>query len=152
MKKNKGNLFLPHKNVDVVCISTNGSVDYIGNAIMERVNIKYSSISFYRIEKILGNKIKEYGNNVFNLGKYTFQNNNSCFIFSFPIKNNWWEEIDIKLINKSLIELNNIVNVLSFKIIWLPLIENNKLTWKNTFELMASKMLDDRFHIVSYLY
>jgi hypothetical protein len=77
-------------------------------------------------------------------------------VASFPVKHNWWETANIELIKKSCIEL--ITSIFDsdyfdnkFKVIWLPFVGcgNGHLSWEKEVKPVISKMLDDRFYIVS---
>jgi len=138
---------------DAICITTNGFVKKDGSCVMGRGIALEAKNKFPRIEYLLGELIKNEGNNVYSL----FQNKDNFFIFSFPVKHNWWEKADINLIKKSCLQLIEIVdNLKLFDLIELnailiprPGCGNGKLNWFKDVKPVIENILDDRFIVVT---
>jgi hypothetical protein len=80
-----------------VCITTNGTVKKNGDAVMGRGNAKQAAICVPGIPKLLGAYLRQHGNVAGSLQV----TNDDWPIIVFPVKHNWWEEADRKLILKS---------------------------------------------------
>lgn len=100
MRETKGNLF--DQKVDVVCITTNGSIRADGRAIMGRGCARQAAALFPELPLLLGNKIKTFGNSLHYLKYYEDRGYTIC---SFPVKHEWHEKADLKLIEESCKEL-----------------------------------------------
>jgi hypothetical protein len=90
MKKISGNIFYPHtyrptlKQVDAICITSNGFVRRDGACVMGRGVAQQAAELFPKLPKALGTKINTAGNNV-----HYFTFNNALFnyyVVSFPVK------------------------------------------------------------------
>lgn len=96
MKEIQGELWDYYGKPDhVVCITTNGTVKANGEAVMGRGCAAEAKERFKGIARELGGLIQSYGNNVMELRKREGP------LLSFPVKHNWWEEADLKLIERS---------------------------------------------------
>lgn len=80
-----------------VCITTNGTLKKNGDAVMGRGNAKQATILIPEIPKLLGAYLKANGNTA---GALKVTPHDSTIII-FPVKHNWWEDADRKLILKS---------------------------------------------------
>jgi hypothetical protein len=80
-----------------VCITTNGTIKKNGEAVMGRGNAKQATIMIKGIPQLLGTYLKKNGN-VAGILQVT---ENDWPIVVFPVKHNWWEDADTKLILKS---------------------------------------------------
>jgi len=97
MKEIKGNLF--DQKVDIVCITTNGSVKQDGRAVMGCGCALDAELLFPGLALQLGNWIQLAGNNFHYLQYFPER---GYTVAAFPTKNNWSdEEADLKLIEKS---------------------------------------------------
>lgn len=97
MREIKGNLF--DQNVDIVCVTTNGSVKQDGRAVMGRGCAKQASELFPELPLILGTKIQTFGNNFHYLKYY---GDRKYTVASFPVKHFWNDaKADLKLIEQS---------------------------------------------------
>lgn len=145
MREIKGNMFNILNNFDVACITTNGMVKKNGCAVMGAGVAKQINQIFPGTDKILGNAINKKGNVVLFILKL-----GSCKIMSFPVKHNWWEEADLKLIEKSAKELIDYVDRKGFESILVPRpgCGNGKLYWKDVKKVLDS-IFDDRFYIIN---
>lgn len=126
-----------------IVIPTNGFVRKNGTCVMGRGLALQAAKKFPELGKQLGDRIKEYGNVIF-----TFCNIN---IITFPVKHNWWENADLKLIEQSAKDLATIYkyNLSGLPTpVYLPRVGcgNGKLNWKDVKPILE-KYLDDRFII-----
>lgn len=88
-------LFLDDEK-SILCIPTNGVTNSKGEAVMGAGIALAVKNMLPNTPILLGQQIKENGN--------IFQQI-SDRLFAFPTKNNWWDKSDIKLIEKSTLEL-----------------------------------------------
>lgn len=97
MKEIKGNIF--DQKVDVVCISTNGSVRKDGRAVMGCGCAADAALLFPGIDLQLGTWIQTVGNHFHYLQYFPER---SYTVAAFPVKNAWNDEkADLKLIEQS---------------------------------------------------
>jgi hypothetical protein len=80
-----------------VCITTNGTVKKNGEAVMGRGNARQAAICIPKIPTLLGAYLKKNGNVAGSLQV----TEDAWPIIIFPVKHNWWEEADRKLILQS---------------------------------------------------
>lgn len=142
MKIIKQNIWDYWKQGYTIVIPTNGYVKKDGSCVMGRGLALQSKGYSYSIEFILGNLIKHKGNNVHCLG--------DC-IYSFPVKDNWWEQAKLSLIMKSSIQLKEVINANNkLSPIYLPKVGcgNGNLDWDKEVHPILNKWLDNRFIIV----
>lgn len=81
----------------LICITTNGFVKKNGEAVLGAGCAKEAVQRFPEFPRILGSKLKQFGNKVFYIPEFN--------LFTFPVKHNWWEDADIELIKKSCTQL-----------------------------------------------
>jgi hypothetical protein len=97
MKEIKGNLF--DQKVDVVCITTNGSVKQDGRAVMGCGIAKQAAELFPELPLMLGTWLQSVGNHLHYLKYYEDRGYTVC---AFPVKHAWNDEkADLKLIKES---------------------------------------------------
>lgn len=132
---------------DALCITTNGAVKTNGECVMGRGIALEAKKRFPQLPGILGYMIKSYGNHVHKLGVL----NNKVALLSFPVKHHWKDKADIELINRSAQELVQLANRAEWERILLPRpgCGNGKLSWSDV-KLVLNKVLDDRFHIITW--
>ena len=146
MKVVKGNIWDYWKQGHWIVIPTNGNIKKDDSAVMGRGLALQAKKYVPRIEYILGDWIKKFGNNVY----YADKN-----IISFPVKKNWWEMGDLKLIESSAKQLLELIKRIEFNSgenfasIYLPKVGcgNGKLSWLEV-ELILDEYLDERFMVV----
>lgn len=120
----------------------------MGRGIALDVNNRFS------VATLLGKLLKESGNQCYNLGIHKLNNRNGNDIhftlFSFPTKNNWRDNSDIKLIEKSCNELVKLCddNNIEFCLLTPVGCANGHLDYKTCVYPVISKILDDRFYVV----
>lgn len=146
MKEIFGNIWDFHKKKQFntyLVFTTNGSVRKDGCCVMGRGIAKEVATKFPHIQLELGNRIKEFGNNVF-----VFLNER---LISFPVKHQWHEKADLKLIEKSCSQLRFLFKGEPFSGITVYLVRpgcgNGQLLWKDV-KPVIEKYLDDRFVVV----
>lgn len=84
-----------------ICIPTNGVVKRDGNAVMGAGVAKQAYGRCLLLPRRLGKALRTYGNHVLTLGLFR----NYQFWMAFPVKHHWKEKADLKLIERSCIEL-----------------------------------------------
>ena len=143
MREIKGNIF--DQKVDVVCISTNGSVRKDGRAVMGCGCAADAALLFPELPLILGEKIQTFGNHFAYLKYYE---DRGYTIASFPVKNSWNDqEADLKLIEESCKDL--VDSTMPEITVALPRVGCGvgALQWPEVKKILE-KYLDDRFIIV----
>lgn len=132
-------------NYDGLCILTNGIFKKDGCAVMGAGQAKTALEKFNGIDARLGKKLKASGNQVYKLGK-----TDNGTIFSYPTKNHFDSDADMKLIIESAKQLvvfvneNNLENVLLPR----PGCGLGNLRWVDV-KKELSHILDDRFIVVN---
>jgi len=141
MKEIKGNIWDFHERSWVV-ITTNGSVKRNGEVVMGRGVALQAKKKFPDLPKILGNCINgPIGNHV------TLQP--IFHLLTFPVKHNWYEKADLKLIKRSCEELLETVDILKPPFYMVrPGCGNGGLSWEKEVKPILEKYLDDRFIVV----
>lgn len=128
MKEIQGDLWdYYNKPNHFVCITTNGFVKKNGEAVMGRGCALEAKQMFPQVAYALGQRIKTIGNKPGWLTVNEFGDK----LFIFPVKHNWWEEADLKLIDHSLAmlmveALNNPSNIY---VLPRPGCGNGRLSW-----------------------
>jgi len=130
---------------DARCITTNGYVKRDGRCVMGRGTAAQALTKYPGIALELGRRISAGGNRVYNLGEY-----DHAWLFAYPVKHNWWERADIRLIRHSAVQLVDMAGTMRLRKILLPRpgCSNGKLEWDDVRPEIAL-ILDDRFVVVS---
>jgi len=145
MREVKGNLF--DQNVDVVCITTNGSVKADGRAVMGRGCAKEAAELFPELPLLLGTWIQSVGNHLHYLKYYE---DRGYTVASFPVKHAWSEKADLKLIEQSCKDLAE-STVEGLKVaLPRPGCGNGGRDWATEVKPILERYLDDRFIVVSF--
>ena len=141
-----GNIWDYHKQSNWIVITTNGTVKSNGECVMGRGVAKQAKMLYPELPSDLGTLIKLQGNFVYLFSKYR--------IITFPVKYNWYEKADIKLIEQSTKELvgaYEIINYpkkLDFNVCLVrPGCGNGQLNWEDV-KPVLEKYLDDHFIVV----
>jgi hypothetical protein len=145
MREIKGNLF--DQKVDVICVSTNGSIKADGRNIMGRGVAKQAAELFPELPLILGTKLQTFGNYLHYLKYYE---DRGYTVASFPVKHFWQDEqADLKLIEVSVKDL--VESTMPEVTVALPRVGCGcgKRDWLTEVKPILEKYLDDRFIIVS---
>lgn len=131
---------------DLRCITTNGTLRNNGNAIMGKGVALQARKRYPDIEVRLGILLRYYGNHVFNLGDG---------LISFPTKNHWKDNSDIKLIARSAQELVFLIknldkNIPSRRVLMpRPGCGSGNLLWPDVKRVIQKILTDDRYIIIS---
>jgi hypothetical protein len=125
-------------------ITVNGVVKTNGEAVMGRGCAREAALRYPKLPKWLGTHILNSGN-VVHLFPYN--------LITFPVKHRWWEEADIQLIERSTLQLLELVNGIEAESVVMPRpgCGNGKLDWADVKPILAFH-LDDKFTVVSYDY
>lgn len=136
-------------NGEAVCVTTNGVCKADGTAVMGAGIAKHADQTFHLSAK-LGAYLKQYGNRVFNLGRYQRGTEAIFTVISFPTKHHWKEDSDITLICKSCEQLVELCNKFGITKCYLtpPGCGHGNLNYETTVKPWISMLLDDRFVIV----
>jgi len=142
MQEIKGNIwdYLPK---GWVVITTNGFVKHNGQCVMGRGTALQAAIRFPSLPKMLGDRIKEGGNNVYMFTQYR--------IVSFPVKHHWVYKADLKLISKSCEQLRTKVGMMTpIPSVYLPRpgCGNGQLSWEDVKPIVKNILWPDWFNIV----
>jgi len=126
MKEMKGNIW---ETADYIVIPTNGFIKINGECVMGRGLAKQMKDKIPEFPKILGDRIKAEGNHVHEFS-YPY------YVFSFPVKHNWWEKADLALIEQSAKELRTIIDSFNKPMtrkVYIPHVGcgNGGLNWKD---------------------
>ena len=143
MKEIRGDLW-SLTGFDIKCITTNGTIKKNGDAVMGRGCAKEAAQQYPHLPSLLGVLIEQNGNRVQELDII----DSLTLLVAFPVKHNWWEKADIKLIEQSckqLIELDEKYKCLLPR----PGCGNGQLDWKTEVKPICEKYLGDNITIVS---
>ena len=144
----KGNLWnLP---ADVIAITTNGMVKKNGECVMGRGCALQAKTAYPGIALTLGDLITRLGNNVHRIP----QDRDDRIIFSFPVKENWFDNADLDIIELSCFQLVEEVDKLELELNRRPFVAvprpgcgNGKLSWDDV-RPICKHYFDDRFGVV----
>lgn len=145
MREAQGDLwnFLESDNA-VGCITTNGTVKNNGECVMGKGCAAQAKKRFPLLPRSLGQKIMASGNAVHEL---------SPKLVSFPVKHNWWEDADLKLITRSAIQLAALAQRYPDKIFYLPRpgCGNGNRDWETEVKPAIEKILPDNVVVIDYV-
>lgn len=137
MKEERNNLWNCYDKPNaVICITTNGFVKQNGEAVMGRGCAAEARLRIRGIARLLGQVIQNNGNSVHFL---------TDKVLAFPVKHNWWEDADLKLIEKSARELATIATMQTDVTFYLPRpgCGNGRLDWAEVMPMIASILPDN---------
>lgn len=137
MREIIGNIWDYHDNGNWIVITTNGTVKKNGEAVMGRGIAKQAVERFPELPFRLGRMITEKGNIVSFI--------HDLKIITLPVKFNWWEKADIKLIERGISVLSEQRIEETYMV--RPGCGNGGLAWRNVKPILE-KYLDDRFIVV----
>lgn len=104
MKEFVGNMWRYYKKPGfVVLITTNGTVRNDGHLVMGAGCALEAMQRISGLAKGLGTAVKKSGNKMFSFGA----GKNGPRLLTFPVKHNWYEKADLKLIRLSASKLNH---------------------------------------------
>ena len=130
---------------DAICITTNGYIKNNGEAVMGRGVALEAKQRFPDLAWQLGLKIDEFGNHVQLIHL-------NPFLYSFPVKHNWWERAELDLIERSAHELMSHIQSARFEHVLLPRpgCGNGGRDWETEVKPILEPILDDRVAVVTY--
>jgi hypothetical protein len=146
MKEIKGNLF--DQKVDIVWITTNGSVKDDGRAVMGCGCAADAELLFPGLALQLGTWIQTIGNHFHYLQYFPER---QYTVAAFPVKHQWFDEkADLKLIERSCKDL--VESLADGLTVALPKIGcgAGKLEWEEIKPVLEKYFKDDRFIIVDF--
>lgn len=134
-------IFLESPN-SIGCITTNGMVKKNGECVMGRGCAQEAKRKFPNLPKKLGAMISTSGNVIHQLMPN---------LISFPVKHNWWEDADLKLITRSAMELVAIARHQPDKTFYLPRpgCGNGKRDWKEEVRPIIEGVLPDNVVVIT---
>ena len=146
MKIITGNIFnqpTKHDKTEAICVTTNGMIKSNGHAVMGR-GIALAVNNRYHVSLELAKHIRQHGNVPGIIGC-----SDDVYIISFPTKDDWRNDSDIKLIEQSARHIVSLANEYGLTNIYLtkPGCANGHLDWNNV-RSVIEPILDDRFTIV----
>ena len=146
MREVNGDLFELAANKTLV-ITTNGFTKADGTAVMGRGCALQAAAKWHDFPKALGERIR-HGGNVVNAFRYPGYK----AVFTFPVKENWWEKASLDLIRASANRLKRLVEMHRLDEVFIPRpgCGNGKLAWADVKAVLEPIFTDDRFVIVDY--
>ncbi|PLX79064.1 MAG: ADP-ribose-binding protein [Desulfuromonas sp.] len=125
----------------VIAITTNGTVDRDGNAIMLRGCARQARDRFPRLPQILGSLIRQHGSHVFDLGQR---------IVSFPIEEDPFQLPELSLIERSCRELVELADYKEWPSVVVPRpgCGGGGLSWKSVAPILQ-RHFDERFQVIT---
>ncbi|SRR6266516_1571837 len=125
----------------VIAITTNGSVARDGRAIFGRGVAKQAALRFAGLAEILGRRLSEQGNHVYDLGNG---------IVTFPVEETPWSQPDLRIIARSAEELRRLADRSGWERIVVPRpgCGGGGLSWQDVRPLLET-CLDHRFLVIS---
>lgn len=144
MKELHGDIWDFHAKGRYICITTNGSINKLGRAVMGRGVAREAAIRFPELPNQLGRTIQNYGNHTNVFPEYR--------VICLPVKHQWHQTADMDLIKRSCQEMVQGLRMWGFKAeeefaLVRPGCGNGNLNWSDV-KPMLEKILDDRFLVV----
>lgn len=148
MREAIGNLWNEYDKGQWIVITTNGTVKNNKQAVMGRGCALEAASRFPQLPSELGLALSNLGNHV-----HVFPH---LRIITFPVKHNWWEYADRKLIGRSAVELIQVVSYLK-RISGLDLnvycprfgCGNGNLSWEESVRPLVRGLLADNFIVMT---
>lgn len=146
MKEFCGNLW--EVPCDLRVVTTNGSRNRRGAAVMGRGCAKEATERITGIEFHFGKLLARYGNRVMRL---TSPARNGWALASFPVKHHWHETGDPALIRRSAKQLVALADKFGYRDVLIPRpgCGNGSLRWQDVRPILE-QVLDDRFTVVTF--
>lgn len=129
-----------HYPADIRIITTNGTINRKGQAVMGRGCAKEATERFPDIQKRLGANIRLEGNRPF-----LFPDLN---LATFPVKHNWWERANLPLIRASALQLVTMLNPDLTYVMVRPGCGNGGREWDEVKPLLDC--LPDNVHVITW--
>ncbi len=131
---------------DVRVITTNGTVKKNGECVMGRGCAAEAKQLYPELAKLLGDYLRNIGNVPHYLRRIGVVE-----LYSFPVKHNWHEKADIRLITRSAqLLVDRLVYHKRYTIVLpRPGCGNGGLKWEDV-KPVLEPILDDRFHVITF--
>ena len=141
----KGNLWDTFDHEHVTCITTNGTLKRNGEGVMGRGCALEATKRFPGLSRRLGRHVDTIGNHVGHL-----LDKPHPILLAFPVKHEWWERADLKLIERSCQELLRFMHAYN-KICVLPRpgCGNGRLSWSQVGPLLHKILEPSYFRVIS---
>jgi hypothetical protein len=125
----------------VVAITTNGTVNKVGRAVMMRGCARQAREHFPELMKTLGSLISQHGNHVFDLGHQ---------IVSFPVETDPYQVPETGLIEQSCRELVELADYKGWQKVVVPRpgCGGGGLEWLEV-KTILERYFDERFHVIT---
>lgn len=141
------------EEVDAICVTTNMSTKRNGKAVMGAGIAKDAKSRFHGIDEDLGSLIRDKGSVVFPIRNEKFhlgKNTKEIAIVAFPVKFEWWEQANAKLIEDSTKKLIALANERGWTKVILPRpgVGSGKLDWEKKVKPIMEEYLDERFLVI----
>lgn len=140
MKLVYGDALVLYKGFTYLAVTTNGFVKRNGSAVMGAGIAKQVANKRPDVPVKLGRLLRENGNVV----QKVLPN-----LIAFPVKHNWYEQADIKLIERSCHQLMAMLKPDETVLLNRPGVGNGKLNWTEV-KSVIEKILDDRVYVVTF--
>ena len=133
-------------NADLRVITTNGFVKKNHEAVMGRGCAREAADKYPLLPTRLGSLIRAYGNRTMLLGEH-----DGVMLCALPVKHHWREQADIELIERSVMQLAEIVQKYQYAKVVLPRpgCGNGGLDWQDVSPVIEP-YLDRRYTVVAY--
>jgi len=134
---------------DAICITTNGVIKSNGCNVMGAGIAKQARDKIHNLDKLLGDLINHYGNQVHPITFYE-AGTHLIELVAFPTKHHWKQKSDLRLIEKSTKELLFLTEIEGWTkvIVPRPGCSNGGRQWLSEVKPIMEKYLDDRFYII----
>ena len=144
MNLKQADLWVVGEDADAIVITTNGTVKRNGELVMGRGCAREAALRFPDLPKFLVQRVESRGNNVhlFSIG--------GKMIVSFPVKRDWWEMAEIRLIAQSALQLVDLTDRQGWRDVVMPRpgCGNGRLSWWDVQPILED-VLDERFTLVT---
>lgn len=121
-------------------ITTNGTIKSNGELVMGRGCALQAKNQYPNLAKDLGELIRAKGNHVHQVPRY-------YSLITFPVKYNWYEKADLKLIRRSCLEFQQIIDPELVYVMPRPGCGNGKLDWNEVKPLLLD--LPDNVNVIT---
>lgn len=141
----KGDIWNWHLLGYPICITTNGTLKKNGEGVMGAGVAKEAKGLWPDLPRALGQHLRDEGNHMTYFPKEN--------IFLFPVKHEWYQPADLKLIERSCLELSNFMNSPQFKlptvILPRPGCGNGKLNWETQVKPVIAPLLGAGVYVIT---